>query len=184
MTKRNTKGRAFKALKSLNRHPSGCRAPGSRLSPSSTRKTSCKSIRDAASRESGWRLQSRLRRTFGLSAQRSIRLKRRSIERACRTVPRRRGPKGAHKLTAQIMVLSSDDRSRIRDSCAGAGSGDQAQLKLSVHPRSNRNAPCAEKKTPDIPPDERAPAALLTYEQIRAECSTSSPSRWTWPRWS
>jgi len=45
----------------------------------------------------------------------------------------------------------------------------KAQLKLSVHPRSIRTRPGAEKKTRILPRDERAPAALLTYEQMRAE---------------
>jgi transposase len=67
-------------------------------------------------------------------------------------LPHQRGPKGGHKLTAEIMSFierrqSEDPQIHAR----GLARQIKAELKLAVHPRSIERA-LARKKKPQIPP--------------------------------
>jgi len=67
-------------------------------------------------------------------------------------LPRQRGPKGGHKLTAEVMRFI--ERRQAEDPqvhARGLAQQIQAQLKLAVHPRSIERA-LARKKKPRIPP--------------------------------
>jgi transposase len=155
MTQRNTKAERLEALKSLNRHPERVRAPwfqtGTFFDAQDLVQVKYEMLRhvsqDGASKADSAAL-------FGLSRpafyQAEAALDREGL---AGLLPRRRGPKGAHKLTAQIM--SFIERRQVEDPEIHARALAQeikAQLKLSVHPRSIERALARKKKLRLLPP--------------------------------
>ena len=68
-------------------------------------------------------------------------------------LPRQRGPKGAHKLTAEIMSFIERRQAEDPEIHARALAREiKAQLKLSVHPRSIERALARKKKLRTLPP--------------------------------
>ncbi len=62
-------------------------------------------------------------------------------------LPRRRGPKGAHKLTAEVMALIEEQQQvNAAMPARGLAHAIEARLGLSVHPRSIERALARKKK--------------------------------------
>jgi hypothetical protein len=68
-------------------------------------------------------------------------------------LPRRRGPKGAHKLTAEIMGFIERRQAQDPEIHARALARQiKAELDLAVHPRSIERALARKKKLRTLPP--------------------------------
>jgi transposase len=154
MTQRNTKAERLKALKSLNRHPERVRAPwfqtGTFFDAEDLVQVKYEMLRhvsqDGASKADSAAL-------FGLSRpafyQAEAALDREGL---AGLLPRQRGPKGAHKLTAQIMSFIERRQAENPEIHARALAREiKAQLKLSVHPRSIERALARKKKLRSLP---------------------------------
>ena len=155
MTQRNTKAERLKALKSLNCHPERVRAPwfqtGTFFDARDLVQVKYEMLRhvsqDGASKAESAAL-------FGLSRpafyQAEAALDRDGL---AGLLPRQRGPKGAHKLTAQIMSFIERRQAEDPEIHARALAREiKAQLKLSVHPRSIERALARKKKLQTLPP--------------------------------
>ena len=155
MAKRNTKAERLRALKSLNRHPERVRAAGFQtggfFDPQDLVQVKYEMLRhvrhEGASKADSAAL-------FGLSRpafyQAEAALDREGL---AGLLPRRRGPKGAHKLTAQIMAFIEQRQAQDPQIHARALAGEiQKQLNLSVHPRSIERALARKKKLRTLPP--------------------------------
>jgi transposase len=155
MAKRNTKAERLMALKSLNRHPERVRAPwfqtGTFFDAQDLVQVKYEMLRhvkhEGASKADSAAL-------FGLSRpafyQAEAALDR---EWLAGLLPRRRGPKGAHKLTAQIMSFIERRQAEDPQIYARALAEEiKAQLNLSVHPRSIERALARKKKLRSLPP--------------------------------
>jgi len=155
MTKRNTKAERLKALKSLNRHPERVRAPwfqtGHFFDAQDLVQVKYEMLRHV-SHEGASKADSAA--LFGLSRpafyQAEAALDREGL---AGLLPRRRGPKGAHKLTAQIMSFIERRQTQDPEIHARALAREiKAELNLSVHPRSIERALARKKKHPTVPP--------------------------------
>lgn len=96
-------------------------------------------------------------------------------------LPHQRGPKGGHKLTAEIMSFierrqSEDPQIHAR----GLARQIKAELKLAVHPRSIERALARKKNRGSRRGNERAARrARHLRDAARGGPGRSSPSRWT-----
>jgi transposase len=155
MAKRNTKAERLKALKSLNRHPERVQAPwfqtGTFFDAQDLVQVKYEMLRhvkqEGASKADSAAL-------FGLSRpafyQAEAALDREGL---AGLLPRRRGPKGAHKLTAQIMSFIERRQAEDPQIYARALAKEiEAQLNISVHPRSIERALARKKKLQTLPP--------------------------------
>jgi transposase len=155
MAKRNTKAERLEALKSLNRHPERVKAPwfqtGAFFDAQDLVQVKYEMLRhvthEGASKADSAAL-------FGLSRpafyQAEAALDREGV---AGLLPRRRGPKGAHKLTAQIMSFIERRQAEDPQIYARALAEEiKAQLNLSVHPRSIERALARKKKLRTLPP--------------------------------
>jgi transposase len=155
VTRRNTKAERLKAQKSLNRHPERVRAPwfqtGSFFDAQDLVQVKYEMLRhvkhDAASKADAAEL-------FGLSRpalyQAEAALEREGL---AGLLPRRRGPKGAHKLTIEVMEFIERRQAEDPEIHARALSLEiKAQLNLSIHPRSIERALARKKKRQSQPP--------------------------------
>ena len=149
MTRRNTKAERLKALKSLNRRPERVRAPwfktGSFFDAQDLVQVKYEMLRyvrhEGASKADAADL-------FGLSRpvlyQAEEALEREGL---AGLLPRRRGPKGAHKLTIAVMEFIERRQTQDPEIRARALAQEiKAQLNLSVHPRSIERALARKKK--------------------------------------
>jgi transposase len=155
MANRNTKAERLKALRSLNRHPERVRAAefqtGSFFDPQDLVQVKYEMLRHV---KQGGASKADSAALFGLSRpafyQAEAALDREGL---AGLLPRRRGPKGAHKLTAQIMAFIERRQAQDPQIHARALAGEiQAQLNLSVHPRSIERALARKKKLRTLPP--------------------------------
>lgn len=155
MAKRNTKAERLEALKSLNRHPERVQAPwfqtGTFFDAQDLVQVKYEMLRhvkhEGASKADSAAL-------FGLSRpayyQAEAALDREGL---AGLLPRRRGPKGAHKLTAQIMSFIERRQAEDPQIYARALAEEiKTQLNLSVHPRSIERALARKKKLRTLPP--------------------------------
>jgi transposase len=155
MAKRNTKAERLKALKSLNRHPERVRAPwfhtGTFFDAQDLVQVKYEMLRHVK-HEGATKADSAA--LFGLSRpafyQAEAALDREGL---AGLLPRQRGPKGAHKLTAQIMGFIERRQAEDPQIYARALAEEiRAQLNLSVHPRSIERALARKKKLRTLPP--------------------------------
>lgn len=155
MTRRNTKAERLKALKSLNRHPERVRAAwfqtGSFFDAQDLVQVKYEMLRhvkhEGASKAEAADL-------FGMSRpafyQAEAALEREGL---AGLLPRQRGPKGAHKLTAEVMEFIERRQTQDPDIHARALAREiKAQLNVSVHPRSIERALARKKKLRTLPP--------------------------------
>ena len=155
MTRRNTKAERLKAGKSLNRHPERVSAAwfqsGGFFDAQDLVQVKYEMLRhvkhEGASKADTAAL-------FGMSRpafyQAEAALEREGL---AGLLPRRRGPKGAHKLTAQVMEFIRRRQAQDPNVYARALAGEiKAQLDLSVHPRSIERALARKKKRRTPPP--------------------------------
>src|SRR5260370_5454218 len=155
MAKRNTKAERLKALKSFNRHPERVRAAGFQTGSFSDPKVLVQVKHEMlrhVKQEGASKADSAA--LFGLSrpafyqAEAAL-----DSEGLAGLLPRRRGPKGAHKLTAQIMGFIERRQAQDPHIHARALAGEiKAELNLSVHPRSIERALARKKKLRAPPP--------------------------------
>jgi transposase len=155
MAKRNTKAERLKAVGGLNHHPDRVRADwfqsGAFFDAQDLVQVKYEMLRqvqhEGASKADAATL-------FGMSRptlyQAEAALARDGL---AGLLPRQRGPKGGHKLTAEIMSFierrqSEDPQVHAR----GLARQIKAELKLSVHPRSIERALARKKKPRDPPP--------------------------------
>jgi transposase len=154
MAKRTAKAERLKALGSLNRHPERVRAAwfqaGAFFDAQDLVQVKYEMLRqvlhEGASKAETAALFGVSRPTF-YQAQAAL-----ARDGLAGLLPHQRGPKGGHKLTAEIMSFierrqSEDPQIHAR----GLAQQIKAELKLSVHPRSIERA-LARKKKPRIPP--------------------------------
>lgn len=155
MTRRNTKAERLKALKSLNRHPERVRATwfqtGSFFDAQDLVQVKYEMLRhvkhEGASKAEAAAL-------FGLSRpafyQAEAALEREGL---AGLLPRRRGPKGAHKLTAEVMDFIERRQAQDPEIHARALAREiKTELSLSLHPRSIERALARKKKLRTLPP--------------------------------
>jgi transposase len=155
VTRRNTKAERLKALKSLNRHPERVRAPwfqtGTFFDAQDLVQVKYEMLRHVKHEGAS---KAEAAEFFGFSRpafyQAEAALEREGL---AGLLPRRRGPKGAHKLTAQIMTFIERRQAQDPQVHARALAREiQAQLNLSVHPRSIERALARKKKRQTPPP--------------------------------
>jgi transposase len=155
VTRRNTKDARLKALKSLNRHPERVRAAwfqtGGFFDPQDLVQVKYEMVRHA---KHGGVSKAEAAALFGLSRpafyQAEAALEREGL---AGLLPRRRGPKGGHKLTAAIMEFIERRQTQEPGIHARALANEiKAQLNLSVHPRSIERALARKKKRQALPP--------------------------------
>jgi transposase len=155
MAKRNTKAERLKALRILNHHPERVRAPwfqtGSFFDAQDLAQVKYEMLRHV-SHEGASKVEAAA--LFGLTrpafyqAQTAL-----DREGLAGLLPRRRGPKGAHKLTAEIMSFIERRQSEDSQLHARALAEEiKAALHLSVHPRSIERALARKKKLQNSPP--------------------------------
>ena len=155
MTKLNTKAARLKALRVLNRYPEQVRATwfqtGSFFDAQDLVQVKYEMLRhvqhEGASKAEAAAL-------FGMSRpafyQAEAALEREGLPGL---LPRRRGPKGAHKLTAKVMSHIERRQAQDPEIHARALAREiQAELNLSVHPRSIERALARKKKLQTLPP--------------------------------
>jgi transposase len=155
VTRRNTKPERLKALKSLNRHPERVRAAwfqtGTFFDPQDLVQVKYEMVRHV--RHEGV-TKAEAAALFGLSrpayyqAEAAL-----DSEGLAGLLPRRRGPKGGHKLTAAVMEFI--ERRQVQDPGIRARAlarEIKAQLNLAVHPRSIERALARKKKRQPPPP--------------------------------
>jgi transposase len=155
MAGRNRKADRLKALQSLNRHPERVRAPWFQSSPffdaQDLVQVKYEMLRhvkhEGASKADAAAL-------FGLSRpayyQAEAALDREGL---AGLLPQRRGPKGAHKLTAQIMSFIEQRQAQEPQVHARALARlIKKELQLTVHPRSIERALARKKKLRSPPP--------------------------------
>jgi transposase len=155
VTRRNTKAERLKALKSLNRHPERVRAAGFQtgnfFDPQDLVQVKYEMLRhvkhEGASKAEAATLFGMSRPAF-YEAEAAL-----DREGLAGLLPRRRGPKGAHQLTDE--VLSFIERRQTEDPQIHARAlarQIKAQLNLSIHPRSIERALARKKKLQTLPP--------------------------------
>jgi transposase len=155
VTRRHTKAERLRALKSLNRHPERVRAPwfqtGSFFDAQDLVQVKYEMLRhvkhEGASKAEAAAL-------FGLSRpafyQAEAALEQEGL---AGLLPRRRGPKGAHKLTREVMEFIERRQTQDPEIHARALAREiKTQLNLSVHPRSIERALARKKKLQPLPP--------------------------------
>jgi transposase len=154
VTRRNTKADRLKAMRVLNRHPERVGAAwfktGNFFDAQDLVQVKYEMLRHAKHEGAS---KAEAAELFGFSRpafyQAEVALEREGL---AGLLPRRRGPKGAHKLTAQIMAFIERRQTQDPDIHARALAREiQDQLHLSVHPRSIERA-LARKKKPRTPP--------------------------------
>lgn len=155
VTRRNTKAERLKALKSLNRHPERVRAPwfqtGSFFDAQDLVQVKYEMLRHVKHEGAS---KAETAALFGLSRpafyQAEAALEREGL---AGLLPRRRGPKGAHKLTTEVMEFIERRQAQDPGVHARALAREiKAQLNLSVHPRSIERALARKKKLQTPPP--------------------------------
>jgi transposase len=153
--RRNTKAERLKALKSLNRHPERVRAPwfqsGSFFDAQDLVQVKYEMLRHVKHEGAS---KAETAALFGLSRpafyQAEAALEREGL---AGLLPRRRGPKGAHKLTAEVMEFIERRQAQDPGIHARALAREiKAQLNFSVHPRSIERALARKKKLQTLPP--------------------------------
>lgn len=155
VTRRNTKAERLKTFSSLNRHPERVRAAwfqsGSFFDPQDLLQVKYEMLRHVKHEGAS---KAETAALFGMSRpafyQAEAALDREGL---AGLLPQRRGPKGAHKLTAEVMAFierrhAEDPQIRARALAREV----QAQLNLSVHPRSIERAMARKKKLRPLPP--------------------------------
>jgi transposase len=155
VTRRNTKAERLKALKSLNRHPERVQATwfqtGSFFDPQDLVQVKYEMLRhvkhEGASKADAAALFGMSRPAF-YQAEAAL-----DREGLAGLLPRRRGPKGAHKLNAEIMSFIERRQEQDPEIHARALAREiKSQLNLSVHPRSIERALARKKKLRPLPP--------------------------------
>jgi transposase len=155
VTRRNTKTERLRALKSLNRHPERVRAPwfqsGSFFDAQDLLQVKYEMLRhvkhEGASKAEAAALFGMSRPAF-YQAQAAL-----EREGLAGLLPQRRGPKGAHKLTAEVMTFIEHRQAQDPEVHARALAREiKAELNLSVHPRSIERALARKKKPRTLPP--------------------------------
>jgi transposase len=154
MAKRTAKAERLKALGSLNPHPERVRAAwfqtgeffdaqdGVQVKYEMLRQV----LHEGASKAETAALFGVSRPTF-YQAQAAL-----ARDGLAGLLPHQRGPKGGHKLTAEVMRFIEQRQSEDPEVHArGLARQIKAELKLAVHPRSIERA-LARKKKPRIPP--------------------------------
>ena len=155
MTRRNTKAERLKALKSLNRHPERVRAAwfqtGTFFDAQDLVQVKYEMLRhvkhEGASKAEAAALFGMSRPAF-YQAEAAL-----EQEGLAGLLPRRRGPKGAHKLTAEVMSFIERRQALDPEIHARALAREiKAELNLSIHPRSIERALARKKKRRTPPP--------------------------------
>jgi len=155
VTRRNTKAERLKALKSLNRHPERVRATGFQtgnfFDPQDLVQVKYEMLRhvkhEGASKAEAAALFGMSRPAF-YEAEAAL-----DREGLAGLLPRRRGPKGAHKLTDEVMSFIERRQTEDPQIHARALARQiKAQLNLSIHPRSIERALARKKKLQTLPP--------------------------------
>jgi transposase len=155
MTKRNTKAERLKALRVLNRHPERVRAAwfqtGNFFDAQDLVQVKYEMLRhvkhEGASKAEAATLFGMSRPAF-YQAEGAL-----DREGLAGLLPRRRGPKGAHKLTAEIMGFIERRQAQDPEIHARALARQiKAELDLAVHPRSIERALARKKKLRTLPP--------------------------------
>jgi len=154
VSRRNTKAERLKALRVLNRHPERVRAAWFQAGPffdaQDLVQVKYEMLRhvkhEGASKAEAATL-------FGMSRpayyQAEAALERDGL---AGLLPRRRGPKGAHKLTAEIMSFIEQRQTQDPQIHARALAREiKTQLNLAVHPRSIERALARKKKLQTLP---------------------------------
>ena len=155
VSRRNTKAERLKALRVLNRHPERVRAAWFQSGPffdaQDLVQVKYEMLRhvkhEGASKAEAATL-------FGMSRPAYYQAEA-ALEREGLTglLPRRRGPKGAHKLTAEIMSFIEQRQALDPQIHARALAREiKTQLNLAVHPRSIERALARKKKLQTFPP--------------------------------
>jgi transposase len=155
VSQRNSKAERLRALRALNRHPERVRAAWFQTGPffdaQDLVQVKYEMLRhvkhEGASKAEAAAL-------FGMSRpayyQAEVALEREGL---AGLLPRRRGPKGAHKLTAEIMSFIEQRQAQDPQIHARALAREiKTQLNLSVHPRSIERALARKKKLRPLPP--------------------------------
>ena len=155
MSRRNTKAERLKALRVLNRHPERVQAAwfqsGLFFDAQDLMQVKYEMLRhvkhEGASKAEAAAL-------FGMSRpayyQAEVALEREGL---AGLLPRRRGPKGAHKLTAEMMSFIEQRQAQDPQIHARALARDiKTQLNISIHPRSIERALARKKKLQALPP--------------------------------
>ena|SRR6202047_2319328 len=155
MTKRNTKAERLKALNVLNHHPERVRAAwfqtGSFFDAQDLVQVKYEMLRhvkhEGASKAEAATLFGMSRPAF-YQAEGAV-----AREGLAGLLPRRRGPKGAHKLTTEIMGFIERRQAQEPEIHARALARQiKAELNLAVHPRSIERALARKKKLRTLPP--------------------------------
>jgi transposase len=155
MAKRNTKAERLKALRVLNRHPERVRAAwfqtGNFFDAQDLVQVKYEMLRhvkhEGASKAEAATLFGMSRPAF-YQAEGAL-----DREGLAGLLPRRRGPKGAHKLTAEIMGFIERRQAQDPEIHARALARQiKAELDLAVHPRSIERALARKKKLRTLPP--------------------------------
>lgn len=155
VTRRNLKAERLKALRVLNRHPERVRAAWFQVSSffdaqdlAQVKYEMLRHVRqEGASKAEAAELFGMSRPAF-YQAEAAL-----EQEGLAGLLPRRRGPKGAHKLTAEVMDFI--ERRQVQDPTIHARAlarEIKAELNLSVHPRSIERALARKKKLRNPPP--------------------------------
>jgi transposase len=155
VTRRNTKAERLKALRSLNRHPERVRAAwfqtGNFFDPEDLVQVKYEMLRhvkhEGASKAEAATLFGMSRPAF-YQAEAAL-----DREGLAGLLPQRRGPKGAHKLTAEVMRFIERRQTEDPQIHARALAREiKTALELSVHPRSIERALARKKKRRSFPP--------------------------------
>ena len=155
MTRRSPKAERLKALRVLNRHPERVRAAwfqsGEFFDPQDLVQVKYEMLRhvshEGASKADAATLFGFSRPAF-YQAEAAL-----DREGLAGLLPRRRGPKGAHKLTAEVMAFIERRQSEDPEVHARALAREiQRELNLSIHPRSIERALARKKKRQSLPP--------------------------------
>ena len=155
VTRRSPKAERLKALRILNRHPERVRAAwfasGSFFDPQDLVQVKYEMLRQVAHEGAS---KAEAAKLFGFSrpafyqAEAAL-----EGEGLAGLLPRQRGPKGAHKLTAEVMAFIERRQGEDPEVHARALAREiKKELNLSVHPRSIERALARKKKRPIPPP--------------------------------